>query len=51
MEDMIYWFGEHYTEYEVLVNIYILLFLYCVGTLTLKFITILKNTSFTGKRR
>lgn len=44
MIDKVYWFLENTTELEVLQNIYILLFIYCVLMIILKFITILKNT-------
>lgn len=50
MEDNVFWFLDHYTEYEVLVNIYVLLFLYCIGMIFLKFLSIIKSTKTTQRR-
>lgn len=51
MENYVYWFTDNFTEYDVLVNIYIILFLYCVSSLIIKFITIVKNTNNLKDRR
>ena len=40
----VYWFGEHTNTSEILENIYCLIFLYCIGMISLKFLTIIKNT-------
>ena len=45
--DYIYWFtGENLTEYDVLVNLYVLLFLYCVTNLVIKFLTFVKGVKW-----
>ena len=40
----VYYFDDRTTTNGLLSNIYILLFLYCIGMLTLKFINIVRNT-------
>lgn len=50
MENLIYWFTEHYTEYDVLVNIYVILFLYCISMVVLKLLSIIKNTHYNRRR-
>lgn len=44
MKDLIYWFFDNYTEYDILVNIYILLFLYCFAMIIFRILTFIKNT-------
>lgn len=51
MEDKVYYFVEPYTEYELLQNIYVLLFLFIFGYLFLKFISIIHSVSWKNKRR
>lgn len=50
MENYVYWFTDHYLEYDVLVNIYILLFLYCISMILLKLFAIIKNTHYDKRR-
>lgn len=51
MENYVYWFTEVFTEYDILINIYILLFIYCISSLIIKFLTIVKNTNNIKNRR
>ena len=45
--DYIYWFtGENLTEFDVLVNLYVLLFLYCVTNLVVKFLAFIKGVKW-----
>ena len=42
----IYWFTDNITEYDVLVNIYVLLFLYCFSMIILKLLIIVKGVKW-----
>lgn len=44
--DSIYWFTDNITEYDILVNIYILLFLYCISMIVLKLLMIVKGVKW-----
>ena len=44
--EYVFWFQEPNSSSDVLVNIYIIVFLYCVGMFTLKSITIIHNTKW-----
>ena len=50
MENFVYWFTDHLYEYDILVNIYILLFLYCTSMILLKLLSIVKNTHYDKRR-
>lgn len=43
ISDLVPFISDHYTEYEVLINIYQLLFMYCFGMIILKVITLLNK--------
>lgn len=51
MQDKIYYFVYPFTEYELLQNIYIILFLFVIGYFALKFITIIHNIVWKSRRR
>lgn len=44
MIDKVYWFLEHSTTEEILQNIYILLFIYCIFQIVMKILACLHNT-------
>ena len=50
MENYVYYFVEPYTEFELLQNIYIILFLFVIGYFVLKFITIIQNVRWNSRR-
>lgn len=50
MEKYVYYFVEPYTEYELLQNIYVILFLFVIGYFVLKFITLIHNVKWNNRR-
>lgn len=49
LSDNVYWFQQPQTSNDVLVNIYVILFLYVIGYFTIKFITIIHNTKWESR--
>lgn len=50
LSNKVYWFQKPESSNDILVNIYTILFLYVVGYFTIKFITIIHNVSWEGRR-